>query len=359
MAVKKLTLKKDQHTFSHWYYDFSYRGRRYRGTTGETSRVRAQEVEAQVREEVRHGKDPDYRRPALDELKAQYLSWLEVNRSPVHTERTGRALKNVFSRMKGVRFVDQLTPNAIEAFKRRRLGEASPFTVNLELRCVKASLRRAVKQGWLRVLPVEIEQVKTPGRGKVIFLSDEEIPPFLAALPLWAAEAARLMLLTGLRRDEARFLQWEDVDLDGGQLFVRQKPELGFSPKFGRERGVPVPTELVEELRARAQRTGWVLRDNAGRQLSRWCLNKAFRVAAKTAGTGKAVSPHMLRHTFASRAVKSGADVQALKDILGHADLATTAIYLHSDAKHRREVVEAMSLPKDVRAEEKIIALKG
>jgi integrase len=359
MAVKKLTLKQRSENTLHWYYDFSYRGRRYRATTGETSRVRAQEVEARVREEVRHGKDPDYRPPALDDLKAQYLSWLEVNRSLVHAERTGRALKNVFSRMKGVHFVDQLTPNAVEAFKRQRLGEASPFTVNLELRCVKALLKRSVKQEWLRALPVEIEQVKTPGRGKVIFLSDEEIPPFLAALPLWAAEAARLMLLTGLRRDEARFLQWEDLDLDGGQLFIRRKPDVGFSPKSGRERNVPMPTELVEELRARAQKSGWVLRDNAGRQLSRWCLNKAFHAAAKAAGTGKAVSPHMLRHTFASRAVKSGADLQALKDILGHSDISTTAIYLHSDAKHRREVVEALSLPRDSRAEEKIIALKG
>lgn len=79
-----------------------------------------------------------------------------------------------------------------------------------------------MKQRWLAPMPFEIEQVKTPGRGRLVFLSEDEIGPFLARLKLWAREAARVLLLTGLRLNEARFLEWPDLDL-GGRRVVGQK----------------------------------------------------------------------------------------------------------------------------------------
>lgn len=155
-------------------------------------------------------------------------------------DRSRRALKNIVARLRGVKTIEQITPAKIQHLKAQRLREVAPNTVNLELRCLRAFLKRCVKQGWIQQSPVEVEMVKgTPG--KLVFLTDDEINPFLDYLPTWASQAARLLILTGLRLDEARFLQWTDVDLDSGELSVRRKPELGFSPKRKKERTVPIP----------------------------------------------------------------------------------------------------------------------
>ncbi|NQT83914.1 hypothetical protein HQ563_12875 [bacterium] len=73
------------------------------------------------------------------------------------------------NRMRNVKTADDVTPSKIEDFKKRRLREVSPFTVNLELRHFKAFLKRCVKQGWLTSMPVMIERVKTSGAGKACF----------------------------------------------------------------------------------------------------------------------------------------------------------------------------------------------
>jgi len=99
--------------------------------------------------------------------------------------------------MRNVKTADDVTPSKIEDFKKRRLREVSPFTVNLELLHFKVFFKRCVKQGWLTSMPVMIEQVKTPGRGRLVFLSESEATLFLANLGAWAREAARLILLTG------------------------------------------------------------------------------------------------------------------------------------------------------------------
>lgn len=182
----------------YWHYDFWYRGRRYKGSTKQTSKVRAREHEARLRWQIEHGQDPFQKSPLISELLPQYLSWLEINRSARHAQRTRLAVRNVLNRMRNVKTADDITPSKIENFKKRRLREVSPFTVNLELRHFKAFLKRCVKQGWLTSMLVMIEQVKTPGRGRLVFLSESEATLFLANLRTWARKAARLILLSWL-----------------------------------------------------------------------------------------------------------------------------------------------------------------
>jgi len=93
----------------------------------------------------------------------QYLSWLEINRSAKHVKRTKLAVSNVLNRMRNVKTADDITPLTIEDFKKRRLKEVSPFTVNLELRHFKAFLRRCAKQGWLPSTPLEIRARQSEG----------------------------------------------------------------------------------------------------------------------------------------------------------------------------------------------------
>lgn len=353
-----MTVRKHSRS-PYWHYDFWYRGRRYRGSTKKASKVRAQEYEARLRYQVEHGRDPFQKYPLISDLLPQYLSWLEINRSGKHAKRTKLALSNVLDRMRKVKTGKDVTPARIEDFKKRRLREVSPFTVNLELRHFKAFLKRCVKQGWLAPMPLQIEQVKTPGRGRLVFLSHDEINPLLAELKPWAREAARLLLLTGLRLNEARFLEWSDVDLEAGELWVRNKPEYGFSPKDGKERAVAMPPELIEELRPRELKEGWVLPGKRGGQIGEKALYLALLSAGNAAGLSKRVTPHVLRHTYGSHLVMSGVDIQTVRDLMGHSSITTTAIYLHTDPKHRREAVAKLKLPVPERREEKVIPLRG
>jgi len=274
-----------------WYYDFWHRKRRYKGTTKKTSKARAQDYERRLIYQLEQGRDPFFRSPLMKDLVSQYLGWVEVNRSADHVDRSRRAIKNVLDRMPRVKTAEEITPSRIEDFKRRRLREVSPNTVNLELRHFKAFLRRCVKQGWLQEMPVEIEQVKAPERHRVVFLTDAEINPFLDSLRPWARETARFFILTGLRLDEGRFLEWQDVDLDVGQVWVKNKPELGFSPKNGKERVVHLPPELIEDLRALKRPSGWVLRGDRGGQVDRRGFQTAVAKAGESAGYATATAP--------------------------------------------------------------------
>jgi integrase len=193
--------------------------------------LRAQEFERRLRSQVDTGQEPFYEPPTIEELLTLYFGWLEANRSAQHTDRAKRALRNVLDRMPGVRTPADVTSLRIENFKKRRLREVSPHTVNLELGCLRAFLKRCIKQGWLRDMPLQIERVTTPTPGKLIFLKESEIEPFLENLKPYTREAARFILLTGLRLDEARFLEWQDLDLETGELWVRDKPQFGILPK--------------------------------------------------------------------------------------------------------------------------------
>jgi len=167
------------------------------------------------------------------------------------------------------------------------------------------------------------------------------------------------MLLTGLRLNEAKFLEWQDVDLSTGELWVRNKPELGFCPKGGKERVVPMPPELIDALRPKEQKTGSVLKGAKGGQIGEKALYLTLIASGKEAGLSKRITPHVLRHTYGSHLVMNGVDVQTIKDLMGHSSIMTTAIYLHTDPKHRREAVARLSLPTPEKREEKIIPLRG
>jgi integrase/recombinase XerD len=135
----------------------------------------------------------------------------------------------------------------------------------------------------------------------------------------------------------------EDLDLEGG--FVRV---VG---KGGKEREVPIGRHAQHALsayltRARpglaGQRTRGALFLNArGGRLSRQACAKLLAAYASRAGIGRRVSPHDLRHSFATHLLEGGADVRVVQELLGHASVATTQIYTLVTREHLREVYYA------------------
>jgi integrase/recombinase XerD len=194
------------------------------------------------------------------------------------------------------------------------------------------------------------ERLESPKLGRRLpeFLTHEEVQALLDApdpsSPLFWRDRAILELLyaTGMRVSELAELPMATLDLDDGFLTV-----FG---KGSKERLVPVGAPALRALgrylrdvrptldRGRGKGKGRVFLNNRGGPLSRVAVWGLVKASAHTAGIEKTVSPHTLRHTFATHLLEGGADLAAVQELLGHADIATTQIYTHVDRDYLREV---------------------
>ncbi len=168
-------------------------------------------------------------------------------------------------------------------------------------------------------------------------LSREQVMKLLAQprgtdpLALRDRALLELMYASGLRISEAVSLQVGDVDLQEGLLQVRGKG--------GKERIVPVGRHAVSALTAYEARgrpalvgdsvQGRLFLNARGGAISRQGLYKIVMRHAASAGLANRMSPHTLRHSFATHLLSGGCDLRALQEMLGHADLATTQLYTH------------------------------
>jgi len=154
-----------------------------------------------------------------------------------------------------------------------------------------------------------------------------------------------LLYAAGLRVSEALRLDGDDLDLDGGSVRVIGKGD--------RERVVPVGDVAVGWLRrylatgrpalaaadrVRSARGGPVFLSDRGRRLGRNHAWLVVKRAAAAAGLGERISPHTLRHSYATHLLEGGADLRVVQELLGHASISTTQIYTHLTGERIREV---------------------
>jgi integrase/recombinase XerD len=145
---------------------------------------------------------------------------------------------------------------------------------------------------------------------------------------------------SGVRVSELTALKLRDLSLDEGLAMV-----FG---KGSKERVVPVGgaalralNVYLRELRPRLageQSEGRVFLNAQGRPLTRMGVWKILRKHVRAAGLQKRVTPHTLRHSFATHLLEGGADLAAVQEMLGHADIATTQIYTHVDREYLKDV---------------------
>jgi len=190
-----------------------------------------------------------------------------------------------------------------------------------------------------------LESPKVPRR-LPDFLDLEEVTRLLespdSSRPLYWRDRAILELLyaSGVRVSELVELPLSELDLDEGLATI-----FG---KGAKERLVPIggPARRALERYLRDVRptldrgkgAGRVFLNARGSPLRRESVWTLVAEAAKRAGITKHVSPHTLRHTFATHLVEGGADLAAVQELLGHADISTTQIYTHLDRDYLREV---------------------
>jgi integrase/recombinase XerD len=223
---------------------------------------------------------------------------------------------------------------------------AAATTVQRKIACLRSFYRHLRREEILDRDPTA--ELKGPPRGKKLpqVLSRDEVALLLAQPSGRSPSALRdralleLMYACGLRASEAVGVRLEEIDLDEGVLRA--------NGKGSKERLVPVGSKAVAALRAyltagRPKLVGLreeprVFVNQRGQGLTRQGLYKIVQRHARSAGLADKMSPHTLRHTFATHLLAGGCDLRSLQEMLGHADIATTQIYTHLSADRLRDV---------------------
>jgi integrase/recombinase XerD len=160
--------------------------------------------------------------------------------------------------------------------------------------------------------------------------------------PLGARDQAMLELLyaTGLRVSELVQLQTQRVSFQGDYLTVKGKGSKMRAVPFGRWAREKLSTYMsqVRPRLLKGKSSSFVFINRSGKPLSRQGFWKLMRRYALVAGIDKRVTPHTLRHSFATHLLEGGADLRSVQSMLGHADISTTQIYTHVDGARLKAV---------------------
>jgi integrase/recombinase XerD len=224
----------------------------------------------------------------------------------------------------------------------------SARSVARAIHALRGFYRFCLREGRLMVDPME--NLRAPRVVKPLprFLSPRQVDALLAApdthTPLGLRDRAVLEVFyaTGLRVSELIGLKPDDLDLS-----------LGVLTAFGKgrkERLVPLGSEArrwvesyLAEVRprlVRGRKARELFLSNRGRGFSRMGLWALVRRHARTAGVARVLTPHVLRHSFATHLLERGADLRALQAMLGHADISTTQIYTHVTQERLRQIYD-------------------
>ena len=264
-------------------------------------------------------------------------------------EAYGRDLQRfaVWASVQGDASPDELQPAQLRAFvyHLKDLG-LSPASIRRTVSAVHTYFRFLLGEGLVGRDPSE--QLETPKRWRTLpeVLSVEEIDALLAAVSLGETLAFRDRAMLELGYGAGlRVSEWIGIDVKD-VLF--EDALVRVFGKGSKERVVPIGRSAIgavgmylRELRPRLERgegEGRLFLNARGRPLTRMGAWKILRKYVDLAGVTKHVSPHTLRHSFATHLLEGGADLRAVQEMLGHADISTTQVYTHVDREYLRSV---------------------
>jgi integrase/recombinase XerD len=291
----------------------------------------------------------------LTELTLDFLAYLELerglSRNTLDAYRTDLQQLGEFLDRRGVDPIVADGPLLAEFISELADGHdgrrpVAATTLQRKVACLRSFYRHLRREALLDSDPTSDLR---PPRSRVRLprvLSRDQVNSLLAQ-PKGTGNAAlrdRALLETmyacGLRASEAITLKLSELDTDAGVLIAHGKGS--------KERLVPIGSKALESLRVYLKRGRPALvgiRDEPhvflnlrGQQLSRQGLYKIVQRHARAAGLDSRMSPHTLRHTFATHLLAGGCDLRSLQEMLGHADIGTTQIYTHLSSERLRDV---------------------
>lgn len=220
-------------------------------------------------------------------------------------------------------------------------------TIARKLAAIKAFYRFMTAEGYMDANPAEVVEAGTKGIKLPRVLSEDEVVRLLNQPDITTAEGFRdrtmleVLYATGMRVSELINLTLERVDLN-------MKYIIAFG-KGSKERIVPLGSVAAEFLQQYLEKvrpklthedrnTNIVFLAFGGHELTRQRFWQIIRAYGRKANINKALTPHILRHSFATHLLDNGADLRSVQELLGHSDISTTQIYTHLTNKRLRDI---------------------
>jgi len=221
--------------------------------------------------------------------------------------------------------------------ERLRTRGLRPASVARRISALRGLYKHLVREGELRRDPTENLEAPRRARSLPRTLSREVVAALVESPDLTEPRGGRdralleLLYATGMRASECLGLTLDDVNLSAGYVVCTGKGRKQRLVPVGGEAAQWVSRYLrdIRPLYTRVRDSGRLFVNPRGGRLSRQSLWTIVRHAAARAGLRQRISPHVLRHSFASHLLEGGADLRSIQAMLGHADIATTQIYTH------------------------------
>jgi integrase/recombinase XerD len=297
--------------------------------------------------------------PAVDRryehLVLDFLAYLEfergLSRNTLEAYRGDLLQFGRFLEERGVSAIDASAVDVGDFLTRLATGDAehrpaSPATIHRKSACLRSFYRHLRREGVRDSDPTATLSAPRRGRKLPQVLTRGEVDRLLAQPRGTDPQALRdralleLLYACGLRASEAIGLELGDVDLDERVLRARGKGS--------KERLVPIGQAALKAMRIYLERGRPALVKQRpethlfvnfrGGQLTRQGLYKIVRRHAASAGLADRMSPHTLRHTFATHLLSGGCDLRSVQEMLGHADVSTTQLYTHLSSERLKDV---------------------
>jgi len=340
-----------------WLIDFTAHGRRVRRVLPAVPKREAERIEAQMHLDALNGlltstSYGDGREvPTLTDFAPIWLRDYAVPHNKLATVAAKESgLRVHLLPALGKLRLDEIDSAAIAKFAAGRLDEGlAPKTVNNLLVVLRKLLATAEDWGIIEHVPkVQLLRLQPAGFD---FLDFDEADRLLAAAKREGEFYPLIVVLlrAGLRSGEARALRWEDTDLRAGLIHVRRSEWRGTysSPKSNQHRTVPMSGLVRDVLQAHRHLKGELVFCNEdGSGIQTWQLREALKRCCRRAGL-RHVSPHTLRHTFASHLAMRGVPLKAIQELLGHAGLAMTLRYSHMSPSVHTDAVALLDGPAE------------
>lgn len=283
-----------------------------------------------------------------------FKAWLMLEKSllPNSIEAYLSDLQKFFSYLESSGFsgsIEQVELKHLQGFTAllTEMGLASSSQARI-MSGVRSFFTYLMMEDLIRSDPSELMEMPRLGRKLPEVLSPADIERILSAINLSKTEGQRNIALLelcygcGMRVSEVVNQRISDLHFDEGYIKITGKGE--------KERLVPVGGKAVKQVESYIRHTrvhqpqskGYediLFLNKFGKSLSRQYIFMELKRLAREAGIAKKISPHTLRHSFATHLVEGGADLRAVQEMLGHASITTTEIYTHLDREFLRETI--------------------
>ncbi len=273
-----------------------------------------------------------------------FLDYLNSRSYSVHTLRSYRidiSQFDTFIKSKGVNSVKEVKPIHFRLFTASLMGKGySNSSIARKLSGIRCFMRFLKKRKIIEFNPAV--SVKTPKKEKRVpsFLSEQDMKHLFESLPLNTTLDLRnvaiieLLYGTGIRASELVGLDLRDVNLYGETIKVLGKRrKIRILPLGSRAKEA-----LVRYIKVRGDKAGPLFLSKSKRRITQRDLQRIVKKAIVRVATLNRMSPHTLRHTFATHLLTRGADLRAVQELLGHESLSTTQIYTHFTVDKLKEI---------------------